>query len=239
MIIIHGDCCEKLRDVVEADLVIADPPYNIGIDYGSGRKADRRDDYEEWVNEWIHLSLQALRPGGSLWIISGQEHGAEIDLAIRRAGFEMRNRITWYESFGVYCTNKFSRTSRPIFYAVKPGGQVTFNREAVTVPSARQTIYRDKRADPRGRIMGDVWSINRVCGTFRERVPGVPTQLPQQLVRRIIEVSSNVGDMVVDPFLGSGTTGVVSVETGRMCLGIERNAEYVAIAKKRLTAAAT
>lgn len=234
--IIQDDCISVLRDAdpCSFDLAIADPPYNIGVDYGDGPAADRRSDYAHWCREWIRLSCLALRPGGSLWVISGQEHGAEIDLAIRDVGMTIRNRITWYETFGVYCQRKFSRTSRPIFYATKGDEGVTFNREAVTVPSARQTKYRDKRADPRGRIMGDVWEINRVCGTFKERVKGVPTQLPIALVRRIVEVSSNPGDLVVDPFLGSGTTCVVSRMLGRESLGIEKSPAFAAIARARV-----
>ena len=236
--IITGDCVEVLRNLVVPadviDLVVADPPYNVGVDYGRGKKADRRSDYGEWVEQWIALCADTLCPGGSMWIISGQEHGAEIDIAMRRSGLEMRNRITWYESFGVYCHAKFARTSRPIFYAVKPGRSPTFNADAVRVPSARETKYGDKRAAPGGRIMDDVWPINRVCGTFRERVPGVPTQLPEALVRRIIEVSSNPGDTILDPFAGSGTTIAVAKKLGRGGVGIELSEEYSSIARRRI-----
>ena len=104
----------------------------------------------------------------------------------------------------------------------------------MTVPSARQTKYNDRRAAPGGKIMGDVWQISRVCGTFHERVEGVPTQLPRELVSRIIGVSSNPGDLVLDPFAGSGTTLAVAKEMGRRAIGIELNAEYAAIAGGRV-----
>lgn len=233
--IVIGDCLSVLPSLEResVDLVIADPPYNIGIDYGSGAKADRRGDYDTWCGRWINWCYRALKPTGSLWIISGQEHGAEIDIAIQRAGMTMRNRITWHETFGVYCHRKFGRTSRPIFYAVKDPKRFTFNREAVTVPSARQTKYNDRRASPDGKIMGDVWQISRVCGTFHERVKGVPTQLPSELVSRIIGVSSNHGDLVLDPFAGSGTTLAVAKHMGRRSAGIEINPEYAGIAEMR------
>ena len=86
--------------------------------------------------------------------------------------------------------------------------------------------------------MGDVWQINRVCGTFRERVKGVPTQLPEELVRRIIGVSSNPGDTVLDPFAGSGTTPAVAAAMGRKAIGVELNPEYAAIAERRLACSA-
>jgi len=235
-LIFHGDCLEILPriDRESVDLVIADPPYNIGIDYGNGKKADRRPDYGLWCERWIGLCYRALKPTGSLWIISGQEHGAEIDIAIQKYRMTMRNRITWHETFGVYCHNKFGRCSRPIYYATKDSRRFTFNKAAVTVPSARQTKYGDRRASPGGKIMGDVWTISRVCGTFAERVKGVPTQLPMELVKRIIGVSSNEGDVVLDPFAGSGTTVAASVEMGRVGLGIELNLDYVEIATRRI-----
>jgi DNA modification methylase len=85
--------------------------------------------------------------------------------------------------------------------------------------------------------MGDVWQINRVCGTFKERVKGVPTQLPEELVRRIVGVSSNPGDTVLDPFAGSGTIPAVAVSMGRRAVGIELNPEYAAIAEGRVAVA--
>ena len=240
-VILRGDCLKVLPTLPResVDLVVADPPYNIGVDYGNGKKADRRDDYWGWCERWIGWCYRALKPTGSLWIISGQEHGAEIDIAIQRAGMTMRNRITWHETFGVYCHGKFGRTSRPIFYATKSPKGFTFNREAVTVPSARQEKYGDRRAAPGGKIMGDVWQINRVCGTFKERVKGVPTQLPVELVQRIIGVSSNPGDIVLDPFAGSGTSLVVAKAMGREAIGIELNPDYAAIASRRFEGAKT
>ena len=240
MNILTGDCLDVLptRDRESVDLVVTDPPYNIGIDYGLGASADRRDDYDVWCERWINWCYRALKPTGSLWIISGQEHGADIDLKIRWCGMTMRNRITWHETFGVYCQKKFGRTSRPIYYAVKDEKRFTFNRDAVTVPSDRQTKYGDRRAAPGGKIMGDVWQINRVCGTFCERVKGVPTQLPETLVRRIVGVSSNPGDVVLDPFAGSGTVPAVAQAMGREAVGIELNPEYAEIARQRVEVAA-
>jgi DNA modification methylase len=101
------------------------------------------------------------------------------------------------------------------------------------VPSDRQTKYGDKRAAAGGKIMGDVWTISRVCGTFKERVKGVPTQLPSELVRRIVGVSSNPGDTVLDIFAGSGTVCAVAEEMGRQGVGIELNPEYAEIAHGR------
>jgi len=240
--VVQYDCVEAMRSLAGSgclfDLVIADPPYNIGVDYGDGKAADRRPDYDSWSREWIEAAAAVVAPHGSLWVISGQEHAAVIDLAIQGAGLSMRNRITWEETFGVYCHNKFGRTSRPVFYAVKDPSNFTFNADVVRVPSARQERYGDKRADPRGKIMGDVWRINRVCGTFRERVAGVPTQLPVELVSRIVSCCSRQGDTILDPFAGSGTTILAAMMAGRVGHGIEKSLEYTRIANERLARAA-
>ena len=237
--IITGDCLDILASLEResVDLVVTDPPYNIGINYGLGKKADRRDDYDIWCSRWIEWCYRALKPRGSMWIISGQEYGACIDIAMQSAGLSIRNRITWHETFGVYCHNKFGRSSRPILYGVKDAKNFTFNKSAVTIPSARQEKYGDRRAAAGGKLMGDVWQINRVCGTFRERVKGVPTQLPEELVERIVSVSSNPGDVVLDPFVGSGTTLAVAARLGRGGIGCELNPEYVKIAETRIAAA--
>ena len=233
--VIKGDVLEKFKFIPDEsiDLICTDPPYNIGVDYGFGKHEDKRKDYPEWCAEWIQQCSRVLSAKGSIWIVSGQEFGAHIDLEMQKYFF-IRNRITWYESFGAYCRNKFGRTSRPIFYGTKKKLGFTFNRSAVTVPSDRQLKYNDKRANPEGKVMGDVWDIARVCGTFKERIPGVPTQLPKALVTRIVKVSSNRGDTVLDPFCGSGTVLAVSKSLGRDSLGIEQNPEYVRIAEDRI-----
>lgn len=236
-----GDCVAGLEALPagSVDLVIADPPYNIGIDYGSGRKADRLadDHYIEWTRRWIAAAARVLADHGSMWVICGQEYAGDHQIAMRAAGLHWRNTVTWVESFGVNCCKKFNRTSRPMFYAVKHPRRFTFNVEALTVPSSRQLKYNDRRANPAGKILDDVWPISRVCGTFNERVEGVPTQLPLDLVRRVIGGLTRPGDLVVDPFTGSGTTAVVCVERGRRFHGFELREEFAAIARRRVAQA--
>ena len=239
--IIHGDCIKTMALMApgSVDLVIADPPYNIGIDYGDGKKADRLPDaaYIEWTRQWIAAAARTLAVDGTMFVICGQEYAGDHQIAMRDAGLHWRNTVTWVETFGVNCRRKFNRTSRPMHYFTKHPRRFTFNVESLNTPSARQTKYGDKRASLTGKVLDDVWTISRVCGTFRERVQGVPTQLPLTLVRRIVSGMSRPGDLVVDPFTGSGTTGVVCVETGRLFHGIELREEYAAIARARVEAA--
>ncbi len=233
-----GDCIEQMAamDAGSVNLVIADPPYNVGIDYGDGEKADRLPDaaYIEWTRRWIEAAARTLADDGAIWVICGQEYAGDHQNALRDAGLHWRNTLTWVETFGVNCRRKFNRTSRPMFYFTKHRTRFTFNVEALTTPSARQIKYGDKRANPAGKVLDDVWTISRVCGTFRERVPDVPTQLPLALVRRVVTGLTLPDDLVLDPFTGSGTTGVVCMQTGRRFRGIELRENYADIARARI-----
>jgi len=240
--IINSDVMDGLESVRDehgpARLIFTDPPYNIGIDYGDGEKADRLDgdEYMTWVANWLALCWECLTDDGSAWVMIGDEYAAEYALAIKEAGFTIRSWIKWYETFGVNCSNKFNRTSRHIFYAVKDPAAFVFNPEAVTRPSDRQTKYGDSRASAGGKIWDDVWQIPRLTGTCSERIPDFPTQLPLSLVEPIVLCASMPGDLVVDPFNGSGTTGVASVRNARKYVGIEKSEAFADMASKRITA---
>lgn len=236
----HGDCLDFLRTIEagSVNLVFADPPYNIGVKYDQHDDVMPPREYVAWCAEWIKLSARKLAPDGSIWVLINDEWASYFYQAMCTAGLNPRNWVIWYETFGVNCTTKFNRTKRHLLYMVKDPKRFTFNRAAVTVPSARLAKYGDKRANPAGKVMDDVWTIPRVCGTFKERIKGVPTQLPLELLRRIVGCSSNPGDLVCDPFTGSGTSAVVCQELGRRFIGSELSATYVEIARARLLAAA-
>jgi site-specific DNA-methyltransferase (adenine-specific) len=233
------DGLESVRDQHgPARLIFTDPPYNIGIDYGDGEQADRLSDaaYMKWVRQWFALCWDCLTDDGSLWVMIGDEYAAEYAVELKATGYTVRSWIKWYETFGVNCSNKFNRTSRHIFYAVKDPAAFVFNPEAVTRPSDRQTKYGDSRASAGGKVWDDVWQISRLTGTCSERIPDFPTQLPLALVEPIVLCASMPGDLVVDPFNGSGTTGVAAVRNGRKYLGVEKSEAFADIATKRITA---
>lgn len=233
------DGLESVRDEHgPARLIFTDPPYNIGIDYGEGEKADLLSSqaYMKWVRQWFGLCWDCLTPDGSLWVMIGDEYAAEYCTELKATGFTVRSWIKWYETFGVNCTNKFNRTSRHIFYAVKDENAFVFNPEAVTRPSDRQTKYGDSRASAGGKIWDDVWQIPRLTGTCAERIPDFPTQLPLALVEPIVLCASMPGDLVVDPFNGSGTTGAASIRNGRKYVGIEKSEKFADMADMRLRA---
>jgi len=240
--IIHGDVIEGLESVRDehgpARLIFTDPPYNIGIDYGDGEQADLLSDaaYMKWVRKWFALCWDCLTDDGSLWVMIGDEYAAEYAVELKATGFTIRSWVKWYETFGVNCSNKFNRTSRHIFYAVKDERRFVFNPEPVTRPSDRQTKYGDSRAAAGGKIWDDVWQIPRLTGTCAERIPDFPTQLPLALVEPIVLCASMPGDLVVDPFNGSGTTGVAAIRNGRKYVGVEKSEKFADMADMRLRA---
>lgn len=222
-----------------ARLIFADPPYNIGVDYGDGAQGDNQPPlhYLSWVGAWLADCVDVLASDGSLWVMICDEYAADYAVELKSLGLTIRSWIKWYETFGVNCANNFNRTSRHIFYCVKDPKRFVFNPDTVTRPSDRQTKYNDKRAADGGKIWDDVWCIPRLTGTCKERLPDFPTQLPLELVRAIVGCASEPGDLVVDPFNGSGTTGMACIELGRRYIGIDHNEKFIDLAHNRLMAA--
>jgi len=166
----------------------------------------------------------------------------------------MRNWIIWHYTFGQQTKKMFAKSHTHILYFTKSKTDFTFNPDDVRVASARQTTYADSRANPKGKLPDDTWFLrpqeaaphgyfesdcdtwneSRVCGTFKEREGWHGCQMPIGVLNRIIRASSNPGDIVLDPFNGSGTTVVSAALNGRKYVGIDQSAEYVDYARKRL-----
>jgi DNA modification methylase len=239
----QGDCLLEMAKLQSATvrLIFSDSPYNQGIDYGSGSRADRRadGDYLSWCRRWMQACVRLLTDDGSLWVMISDEYADHFGILLREAGLFRRSWIKWYETFGVNCTNNFNRCSRHIFYCVKNPRQFVFNAEAVSRPSDRQAKYGDSRASPHGKLWDNVWCIPRLVENSQERLPDFPTQLPLNLVRPIVLCASDPGDLVLDPFSGSGTTGVAAVTNQRRFLGIERNAQFARASRQRISVCAT
>jgi site-specific DNA-methyltransferase (adenine-specific) len=237
------------------DLAFADPPFNIGYEYDQYHDRQDPDDYVAWSRAWIGDVHRVLKPGGTFWLAIGDEYAAELKVAAEhQVGFTTRSWVVWYYTFGVNCRRKFSRSHAHLFHFIKDENNFTFNAEdpQVRVPSARALVYADKRANPAGRLPDDTWILRpqdsadgfqpgddtwyyaRVAGTFKERQGFHGCQMPEQLLGRIMRVSSNPGDVVLDPFAGSGTTLAVAKKLGRRWVGCELSEEYVRAATARL-----
>ncbi|MEM9366446.1 MAG: site-specific DNA-methyltransferase [Planctomycetota bacterium] len=252
----HGDCIAGMRDVPEesVDLVFADPPFNIGYEYDTYEDQLESDQYLQWSRDWMTEVHRLLKPDGAFWLAIGDEYAAELKVAATSLGFTMRSWVVWYYTFGVHCRTKFTRSHAHLFHFVKDEKQFTFNADEVSVPSARQLVYADKRANPKGRMPDDTWILRpqdltdgftpeedvwyfpRVAGTFKERAGFHGCQMPEQLLGRIVRSSSNPDDVVMDPFGGSGTTLVVAKKLGRRFFGFEMSPEYVQLGQERIDA---
>ena len=253
--VIQGDCTKGMASLGSGtvDLVFADPPFNIGYDYDvyDDRKTDSA--YLDWTESWGRQVCRILKDSGVFWLAIGDDFAADLKLLFqRRLGLHCRSWVIWYYTFGVNCTRKFSRSHTHLLHFVKDPKQATFNVDEIRVPSARQLVYADARANAKGRLPDDTWILRpqdipdgfqpdedtwylpRVCGTFKERAGFHGCQMPERLLERIIKVSSNPGDLVVDPFAGSGSTLVVAKKLGRACLGYELSSNYASRIRKRL-----
>jgi len=251
----QGDCLEMLARLPDASvhLAFADPPFNIGYDYDTYDDRRTADDYLAWSRRWIGGVQRVLRPDGTLWLAIGDEYAAELKVrATRELGFTCRSWVVWYYTFGVNCRAKFSRSHAHLFHLVKDPAAFTFNSDTIRVPSARELVYGDKRANPRGRLPDDTWVLRpqdlpagfgsdedtwyfpRVCGTFKERSGWHGCQMPEQLLGRIIRASSHPDDVVLDPFAGSGTTLAVAKKLGRRFIGCELSEAYAERIRARL-----
>jgi site-specific DNA-methyltransferase (adenine-specific) len=256
--IIQGDCIKTLNEGPEewVDLVFADPPFNIGYLYHGYDDKLKTDDYLKFSHDWMKAVHRALKPSGSFYLAIGDEYAADLAVIARRQiGFHMRNWIIWHYTFGQQTKKMFAKSHTHILYFTKTPdhSKFTFNADEVRVASARQTTYADVRANPKGKLPDDVWylrpqetpeeffapdsdtwNISRVCGTFKEREGWHGCQMPMNVLTRIIKASSNPGDIVLDPFNGSGTTIIAAATLGRQYVGIDQSPEYVEHANKRL-----
>ena len=194
-----------------------------------------------------------LKPNGTFWLAIGDDYAAELKLVFQKElGFTCRSWVIWYYTFGVNCTKKFSRSHTHLFHFVKDPKHFTFNDDAIRVPSARQLVYADGRADSRGRLPDDTW-ILRPQDLPEGFQPDEDTWYFPPCLRhlqgagrlaRLPDAGATAGpdhpcllqpgDLVLDPFAGSGTTLVVAKKLGRRRLGFELSANYAAKINSRL-----
>ena len=231
----QGDAIEGLKRLRKGSvsLIISDPPYEMG-------KGARLTRYLKWTEEWISLSARSLRPGGTLYVCSPWEtSGAFHEILSRHV--TVRNRITWKREKGRGARQNWKSNMEDVWYATKGEGY-TFHlvkwKKPVIAPYRENGKPKDwiEKNGERFRMThpSNIWTD--LCVPFwsmSENTPH-PWQKPEKLVSRLIEASSSPKGLVVDPFLGSGTTAVVAKKLGRRFIGFEQDAEYVRLAMKRL-----
>jgi DNA modification methylase len=254
-LLIRADCVSGMASLrargAIVKLVCADPPYNFGQKYADYNDKKSLDEYGHFTHEWITAAYSLLDSDGSMFVFCPDEWVSETDMLCRNLGMTRRNWIIWQYTFGQACQRSFTRSHTHILYFTKSKTQFTFNDQAVRVPSARQAVYKDKRARAGGKLPddtwailkadleqaanqpGDVWLANRVCGTYKERRKHSPNQLPTLLTDRIVRVASNPGDTVVCPFLGTGAEMESCVLLGRRFIGFDVSQECVEQSARR------
>jgi DNA modification methylase len=211
------------------DLIIADPPYNLGKDYGNNRDKKTREDYLEFTKTWLTEAVRVLKPTGSLYVFMGFRFISRLCILLEDdLELKFSSWITWHYTQGMGRKTGFSPRHEDILLFTK-SDHYTFNLDDVRIP---QKYYRE-RNNMAGANPGDVWQFSHLHYCSAERLPH-PTQKPEALLERMIRASSSEGDIVLDPFVGSGTTCRVADVLGRKWLGIEINPDYVKMSKERL-----
>lgn len=240
-----GDAIEVLNSEIpdnSVDLIFADPPYNIGKKFGTFYdKWPSLENYIEWSKIWIKSCLKKLKSNGSAYFMTSTEAMPHYDIFLQGEDVEILSRIIWsYDSSGVQAKKYYGSLYEPIIYIVKNKMDYTFNADQILVEAKtgakRKLIdYRGNQAKPYNtkKVPGNVWEFPRVRFRMGE-YENHPSQKPEAVLERIILASSNPGDLILDPFSGTFTTGAVAQRLGRKFIGIEQQLEYFKIGLRRL-----
>jgi len=225
-------------------LLIADPPYNISKIYnGSTFSKQSQSEYETWTNAWVELVVPLLKPTASVYVCSEWRSSGVIQRVLERH-FIIKNRITWEREKGRGATRNWKNNSEDIWFCVVSENYY-FDVEAVKQKRRVVAPYRDGNGQPKDwteepdgafRVThpSNLWTDITVPFWSMPENTDHPTQKPEKLIAKLILASSRPGDVVLDPFLGSGTTSVVAKKLGRHYIGIEKEETYCLLAEKRL-----
>ncbi len=231
-----GDCREIIPSIpecagAEVDLVFADPPFNWNRAYDEWDDRMAREEYLAFTHVWLDECVAALRDGGALWVNIPDDTVAEIVVHLKQAGLWMVNWCVWHYRFGQNTLHRFINSKVHVLYFCKGDPEKrTWNTEPILEASDRATTYFDPRTQNKKvgtngmRIPMDVWygrNWGRIQGNNKERRANHDNQIPEVYLERVIRACSNEGDLVMDPFLGSGTTGTVARELRRRSIGVE------------------
>jgi modification methylase len=245
--IIQGDCLEVLSSLPDksVDLVFADPPYNLQLGGDLHRpdnsKVDAVDDhwdqfasfeeYDRFTRAWLAECRRVLKDEGTLWVIGSYHNIFRVGSALQDLGYWLLNDVIWRKSNPMpnFKGTRFTNAHETLIWAAKSRGQrrYTFNYDALKVANDDLQMRSD-------------WTLPLCTGEERVRdangEKAHPTQKPEALLHRVILASSRPGDVVLDPFFGTGTTGAAAKRLGRRFIGIEREDAYVALARERIAA---
>lgn len=236
--IICGDCLIESKKIPDesVDLIVTDPPFNIGKDYGNYNDRKPKEEYIEWCKKWLIECIRILKEGGALYLFNYPENNAYL-VPFLDEHLTFRRWMTWHYpvNTGMSPTN-FTRSQHSILFYIKGEKPKIFNKREIAVPyknpGDKRIIERIKNGS-NGRAPYDVFQFNIVKNVNKDKTPH-PCQLPIDLVKIFIKASSNKGDWVLDPFSGSFTVNVCAKELDRNSIGIEINPDFCKIGRERL-----
>jgi modification methylase len=242
--ILDGDCVERMRALPAgcADLVFADPPYNLQLGAGLTRPDQSRVDgveedwdkfqdfaaYDAFTRAWMSAARDCLKEDGALWVIGAYHNIFRVGAILQDLGFWILNDIVWRKTNPMpnFKGTRFTNAHETLIWAAKSkSAKYTFHYHALKLLNDDLQMRSD-------------WSLPLCTGAEREKSAdgrkAHPTQKPESLLHRLILATSRPGELVLDPFFGTGTTGAAARRLGRRFIGIERDANYLEIARKRL-----
>jgi adenine-specific DNA-methyltransferase len=228
------------------DLTVTSPPYNIGKEYEQPKPLA---DYLDWCAAWITAIHRVTKPTGAFWLNLGYigvpQRAKALPLPYLlwdRNPFFLIQEIIWHYGAGVAGRKFFSPRNEKFLWYVKNETQYTFHLDEVRDPNVKYPNQKKNgklKVNPLGKNPSDVWLFKKVTSgqkrAAQERTAH-PAQFPEELITRIMLATSNVGDLILDPFMGSGTTAAVALRLGRRVIGFELQAPYCAIAAQRIEA---
>lgn len=244
--IVCQDCFKAMDYLPDKfiDLMVVDPPYNLTKNFGANLfKAMEAEQYLNWLDKWLSKTVRLLKDNASIYICSDWKTSLFIP-EVAGKYFLLQNRISWEREKGRGANNNWKNCLEDIWFFTK-SKDYTFNLEDVKMQRPVLAPYRDKKGNPKDwqessgnkfrlTYPSNIWTDISIPFWSMPENTSHPTQKPEKLIAKLILASSNKGDMVFDPFLGSGTTAVVAKKLGRRFVGIEQEKEYIALALKRL-----
>ena len=246
--ILHGDCIEILSIFPESsvDVIFADPPYNLQLSNELYRpdtskveavkdgwdKFENFKEYDEFTRKWLSAARRVLKDTGTIWVIGSYHNIYRVGALMQDLGFWILNDVVWIKSNPMpnFRGVRFTNAHETMIWAQKKKREkYTFNHQSMKALNEDLQMRSDWQH----------WELPLATGRQRLQQNGTKahsTQKPEALLYRVILASSNVGDLILDPFFGSGTTGAVAKKLGRNWIGIERDKKYISIAQQRIDA---
>ncbi len=250
ILLYEGDCVELLAQLPEGvlDITVTSPPYNIGKEYETALAIG---DYLDWCERWIAGIYRATAPNGALWLnlgyleLPGRARAIPIPYLLwDRIPFSLVQEVVWQYGAGVAAKRAYSPRNEKFLWYARDLEDFYFDLDSVRDPNVKypnQFKNGRRKVNPAGKNPGDVWSFPKVTSgrnrSSRERTAH-PAQFPAAVIERVLKGSGRPGGLIMDPFMGSGTTAEVALALGRPAIGFELSPRYIDIAASRLDAAA-